>query len=63
MREFIEAYYRFRENRRKNPGIYIYPTYERDLDIILNYIEDEVQDAADFVRLVDLVKEKDNGDE
>ena len=37
-----KAYKRFVQNKDKNEAINIYPEYEKDLDIILNFVHNEL---------------------
>lgn len=39
LKEVVEAYKRFYSNKERYSSIYIYPNYEKDLDIILEYIK------------------------
>lgn len=42
IKEVIEAYERFQQFRSNCSGVYIYSSYEKDLETLLKFVESEI---------------------
>ena len=55
--DIVEVYDRFVQMRTSHSGIYIYPEYERDLSVLLEFLEPYIDDHKAIRRIYKMVTE------